>query len=209
MQMVAVHGDLSKPRRRPRWNPLASLKRLAGRLAEGRQLSKKVQEHAAALGGQAASQTSSSSSSSAAASTSEPPTSNSSSGLELAATPQLRVAAGELGQYSLQDISPARRLLAGGTPPQLAWVPLRVALQLLRQLPESFVVLQGVSAPKGQPKLKRQAKQAQQAAESPGAKQRQGWLWGSGEQQTVFQTVTSPAGLEVHVVPVSLSTNKK
>lgn len=97
-------------------------------------------------------------------------------------------------QYSLQEM-PARGLLAGGTPPQLAWVPLRVALQLLRSLPQHFVVLQGsaVQLPKQQ---RRQG--AQQAAEGrEGDKGRQ--LEGSGQ---VFTAVTSPGGLEVHIIPV-------
>ena len=182
-----------------RLNPFAPLQRLVGRLREGQQLSKKVQQRAAALSGEPASTSSSSS------------TTNKSAGDGAAgpaasgspAPPQQQ----QQQQYSLQDL-PARRLLASGTPPQLAWVPLRVALQLLKSVPQHFVLLaHSPPPPQQQPAEQQQpgSKAGKQLLQQqPGGGAAPGGSPFSGSKLgSDFSTVTSPAGLEVHIIPVS------
>jgi hypothetical protein len=177
-----------------RLNPFAPLRKLVGRLREGQQLSQKVQQRAAALSGEPASTSSSSSS-------------TYKSGGEGAAGPAASSSPAPQQQYSLQDL-PARRLLASGTPPQLAWVPLRVALQLLKSLPQHFVLLahsppppqqqQGEQQRPGSKAGKQLLLQQPGGGPAPGSSPFSGSKLGSD-----FSTVTSPAGLEVHIIPVS------
>ena len=134
----------AQPRKPTRWNPLAPLQALA----EGRALAGRVQQRAAELGAAAGGRSGGSGGTSGSASTSAGGPAVPGSELQQQAAPGVP----GLGQYSLQEVSPARRLLAGGTPPQLAWVPLRVALQLLRQLPQHFLVLQGPPQQPARPK---------------------------------------------------------
>ena len=196
-----------------RLNPFAPLQRLAGRLREGQQLSRKVQQRAAALSGEPISSSSSSSSSTTTTTTtssgSSSTTSSNKSAGEGAAGPAATDSPAPL-QYSLQDL-PARRLLASGTPPQLAWVPLRVALQLLKSLPQHFVLLANSPPP---PQQQQQPEPGQQQAGSktgkqvlqqqPGAGPAPGSSpFSGGKLGSNFSTVTSPAGLEVHIIPVS------
>ena len=177
-------------------NPFAPLQRLVGRLREGQQLSKKVQQRAAALSGEPASSTSSSSST------------NKSAG-DGAAGPAASGSPAPLQQqqYSLQDL-PARRLLASGTPPQLAWVPLRVALQLLKSVPQHFVLLAHSPPPPHQQPAEQQqpgSKAGKQLLQQqPGGGAAPGGSPYSGSKLgSDFSTVASPAGLEVHIIPVS------
>lgn len=200
----------AKPRPRSRWNPLAPLQALA----QNRALSIRVKQRAAELGAAAGTKDLFGSGGSGGS------TSSSGGGPEPAAgsepAQQAAPSAHGLGQYSLQEVSPARRLLAGGTPPQLAWVPLRVALQLLQLLPQHFLVLQGPPQPASPPQQpKRQPRPGQKPAPQPqqqghqqqgaGARQGQAWRWpwgGAAREPPAYHTVTSPQGLEVHIVPV-------
>jgi hypothetical protein len=73
-------------------------------------------------------------------------------------------------------------------------VPLRVALQLLRSLPQHFVLLQScgqeVAAARG----------GGQAWQTQGQQQQQGAKAG---QAGTFNTATSPGEVQVHIIPVS------
>ena len=205
------------------WNPLAPLLTLASRLADGRRLTKSVQERAAALdraaGGRAADKdagasTSASTSNSpvaeaqasrtggpSASATSTSPGGRAGSSASNAAPADQPEEAEQ--QYYLEDV-PVRRMLAGGAPPQLAWVPLRVALAMLHDLPQHFMLLQGaLQAPK-QARPKHRQHQPGTAAEGrqQGRAGQHTQPGGAAQQPAAFATVTSPAGMEVFVLPV-------
>lgn len=194
------------------WNPLAPL---LSCLADGQQLCKSVQERAAALGKAAGggagrkgvSSASAGSSSSSVSGPDAPHGSHASPGASSSASSAAPPAQPEQAEqrYCLEDV-PVRHILAGGVPPQLAWVPLRVALAMLHDLPQHFMLLQGaVQGPKQQRNKQRQQQQQGGAAEGR-QKGRQGQhaQQGSAAQQpTTLATVTSPAGLDVYVLPVS------
>jgi len=205
------------------WNPLAPLLTLASRLADGRRLTKSVQERAAALdraaGGRAADKdagasTSASTSNSpvaeaqasrtggpSASATSPSPGGRAGSSAGNAAPADQPEEAEQ--QYYLEDV-PVRRMLAGGAPPQLAWVPLRVALAMLHDLPQHFMLLQGaLQAPK-QARPKHRQHQPGTAAEGrqQGRAGQHTQPGGAAQQPAAFATVTSPAGMEVFVLPV-------
>ena len=187
----------------PSWNPLAPLLGLASRLAEGRLLGKEVQQRAAALGSAASSRVGGQGSSGGAVgSTSSPsggPSGPAGSSAGGAAPAEQPADAGQ--QYCLEDV-PVRRILAGGSPPQLAWVPLRVALAMLHDLPAHFMLLQGSLQQHKQQRPKQQQQQGAEARKAGKAAHRaqQG---GASQQPAAFTTVTSPANLEVFVLPVS------
>ena len=168
------------------WSPLSPVLRLLGKLAEGQRLSRKVQERAEAMTGSSQPRSSGtgpspSSAGATAASPSSPPSGSSDAQAPAAV------------QYSLQEV-PSRRLLAGGTPPQLAWVPLRVALQLLHSVPQHFVVLQSspFQPPQRQPSSQAGGQPSMQAARGQG----------KGAGDGAFTSVASPSSLQVHIIPV-------
>lgn len=189
--MVPVQGGGGGPRQGGggrHLNPFAPLQRLARQLVEGQQLSRQVQQRAASMSG-----TGSQRGGKEAASQQQQEERGSPQGAAASSPSTTVPASGEPSpasqpQYSLQDL-PARRLLASSAPPQLAWMPLRVALQLLRALPQHFVVLQGSG-------------QAAQAGREGRTKSRQ---HGKAKQGGTFNTATCPGGLEVHIIPVSCS----
>ena len=211
LQMVPAQGD-GKRAQHPGgggggawWNPLA---RLGAKLSEGRQLSKRVQQRAADLGA-AASKASGSGSSkqgsssqgaggsdAADASASGAPSSSDALAI-VPAGPGSAPAVGQVQQYVLQE-APVRRILAGGAPPQLAWVPLRVALQLLRSLPQHFVLLQGAPFLPGGGRRKDSQRQQHQQQQPASTSQQ-------GQAGSAFTAASAPADLSVHVIPVRRS----
>lgn len=193
IQMVPVPGSTATATKKPSsLNPFAPLQRLLGRLAEGQRMSQRVQQRADAWGGQLSGRGEGGRTEGAegagvpgaatAASAASPPATDPSASAEQE-RPQ--------PQYSLQG-SPVRRVLAPSAPPQLAWVPLRVALQLLRSLPQHFVLLQScgqeVAAARG----------GGQAWQTQGQQQQQGAKAG---QAGTFNTATSPGEVQVHIIP--------
>lgn len=202
------------------WNPLAPLLGLASRLADGRQLSKGVQERAAALDKAAGSRAagkdaggSGSGSDSGRAGSGAPQASRTSPSTGAFDSPTSSAASaaaaanqaeGAEQQYCLEDV-PVRRILAGGAPPQLAWVPLRVALAMLHDLPQHFMLLQGaLQGPKQQrPKQRQQQQGAGAEGRHKGRAGQHAQPAGTSQQPTAFTTVSSPAGMEVFVLPVS------
>lgn len=202
------------------WNPLAPLLGLASRLADGRQLSKGVQERAAALdkatgsraaGKDAGGSDSGSSSDRPGSGASQASHASPSTGAFDSPTSSLASAAaaanqaeGAEQQYCLEDV-PVRRILAGGAPPQLAWVPLRVALAMLHDLPQHFMLLQGaLQGPKQQrPKQPPQQQGTGTEGRHKGRAGSHAQPAGTSQQPTAFTTVHSPAGMEVFTLPVS------
>ena len=193
LQMVPASSASASKRAGGLPNPFAPLVRLASSLADGQELSRKVQSHATTLeqrGNSANAQQQQEASQGISASASQPPAAAESP----ASAPS---GAGEPRQYCLQDV-PARRLLAGGSPPQLAWVPLRVALALLHALPQHFLLMQGVAPAEGQPKGKQRRHKGQG---SEGGSEGSGGSGASAARST-FNAWSSPSALEVCVIPV-------
>lgn len=227
LQMDPVQGGPARCSGRPRGfpNPFAGLQRLVAGLSEQRQLTKDVQDRAAALGGtRAAAQpargvagNSGSGGGSGDSAAADAPAalgdqqeglhaqgSDGSCKATAAAGPGGVLEAKDPVQYSLHDL-PARRLLAGGSPPQLAWVPLRVALSLLRALPQHFVLLQAAPQPPGQPKRRQPAQHGQQQAEQREPPKAEGSSTGGAGADTergLFNARSCPGELDVWVIPV-------
>lgn len=227
-QMAAVQAGSScgsSGRRSALPNPFGPLQRLVSSLSEQRQLTREVRERAAALGGRRRNEQPSTKAedggSSSISSSSEAASGTAGGDVQQAGRPA-EAGAGSSGtasaagpgqgsdaappplQYSLQDL-PARRLLAGGSPPQLAWVPLRVALSLLRALPQHFVLLQAVPQPQPQPKRRQPAHRGQQEAEQQRPSGSDGGDTGGTAHNTergTFNARGSPGELDVWVIPV-------
>jgi hypothetical protein len=158
VQIVPVDGSRGAPARGGGLNPFAALRRLASVVLDGHHLSKTVESraneftHHARTSG-ASAQPDGEAQASAVA---RPATAGKQPGSER--------------RYTLQDL-PTRRLLAAGAPPQLAWVPVRVALRLLAALPQHFVVLQGLLHGEGPRTAAGSRPQQLTAATTPGGLQ--------------------------------------